>query len=343
MNLKQKTFNYWIRCYLYNNKYILFLQRRRSHLSDMILLLSLPYLLLRWGILVFMENLYGKYRIKREMGKEQNLNFVHELAMVSISKNEGPYIREWIEYHKLMGFTKFYFYDNESEDDTKSILQPYIENRLVEYVFIPGKARQLDAYNDAIRRHKSECHWMAFLDMDEYLMPTIPFQSVAEVLSSIVQQAGKGACGVGINWAVYGSSHFEKKPKGLTIENFVYRSLNNHWANYHVKTICNPRMVVDYVSPHYPIYKIGGYSVNESDGKRQYGWFCHKVQYQHLRINHYFTKSKEQYIQKCSRGLGDRVGKYEMEKFNQLNLNDVYDDSMLIYARQLKGIDLLKS
>lgn len=175
MNLKQKTFNYWIRCYLYNNKYILFLRRRRSHLSDMILLLSLPYLLLRWGILVFMENLYGKYRIKREMGKEQNLNFVHELAMVSISKNEGPYIREWIEYHKLMGFTKFYFYDNESEDDTKSILQPYIENRLVEYVFIPGKARQLDAYNDAIRRHKSECHWMAFLDMDEYLMPTFLF------------------------------------------------------------------------------------------------------------------------------------------------------------------------
>lgn len=46
MNLKQKTFNYWIRCYLYNNKYILFLRRRRSHLSDMIMLLSLPYLLL---------------------------------------------------------------------------------------------------------------------------------------------------------------------------------------------------------------------------------------------------------------------------------------------------------
>lgn len=141
MNLKQKTFNYWIRCYLYSNKYILFLRRRRSRLSDMILLLSLPYLLLRWGILVLMENLYGKSRIKREMGRERNLNFAHELAMVSISKNEGPYIREWIEYHKLMGFTKFYFYDNESEDDTKNILQPYMKAGLVEYVLIPGKAR----------------------------------------------------------------------------------------------------------------------------------------------------------------------------------------------------------
>ena len=190
------------------------------------------------GILVFMENLYGKYRVKREMEKEQNLNFVHKLAMVSISKNEGPYIREWIEYHKLMGFTKFYFYDNESEDDTKSILQPYIENGLVEYVFIPGKARQLDAYNDAIRRHKSECRWMAFLDMDEYLMPSIPFSSVAEVLSSIVQQAGKGACGVGINWAVYGSSHFEKKPKGLTIENFVYRSDLNLFHSLKIVSKC---------------------------------------------------------------------------------------------------------
>lgn len=75
--------------------------------------------------------------------------------MVSISKNEAPYIKEWIEFHKLVGFTKFYFYDNESEDNTVDILKPYIDSGLVEYTLIKGKGRQLDAYNDAIAKHKT--------------------------------------------------------------------------------------------------------------------------------------------------------------------------------------------
>ena len=32
------------------------------------------------------------------------------LSIVAISKNEAPYIKEWIEYHKLVGVERFYFY-----------------------------------------------------------------------------------------------------------------------------------------------------------------------------------------------------------------------------------------
>ena len=60
--------------------------------------------------------------------------------MVCISQNAPPHIKEWIEYHKLIGFPKFYFYDNESYDDTFDILKPYIDDDLVEYTLI--KARE---------------------------------------------------------------------------------------------------------------------------------------------------------------------------------------------------------
>lgn len=33
----------------------------------------------------------------------------NNLSFVAIVKNEGPYIREWIEYHKLVGVDKFLF------------------------------------------------------------------------------------------------------------------------------------------------------------------------------------------------------------------------------------------
>lgn len=340
MDIKKITFNIWVRCYLYNNKYILKLRRKRkishSHLYDLFLILSAPYIVLRWLFLSLYENVYAKFKIQRKIEIERNLKFKYEIAIVAIAKNEALYIREWLEYHRIVGIQKFYFYDNESDDDTKQILQPYIDSGLVEYTYIKGKARQLDAYNEAIKKHKQECRWMAFIDLDEFIMPTEPFKSIAEIASRIVYNSKGGAAGLGLNWAVYGSSNINDKPQGLVIDNFVNRAEITHWSCYMIKTICNPRMVSDYISPHYPLYKIGAYSVSDSDGKRQYGWFHHNVTYKNVRINHYLTKSKQEFIKKRNRGLADRIGTYDMEIFNKYDLNDVHDESMKVYSEKIK-------
>lgn len=259
--IKRKLLKYWIGVYYYNNELILCLKRSCRKSSNLLLLLLSPYILMKAGLYAIYEGVWGKYAIARKITKERASAYRHEIAMVSISKNEAPYIKEWIEFHKFVGFTKFYFYDNESEDNTVDILKPYIDSGLVEYTLIKGKGRQLDAYNDAIAKHKDECRWMAFLDMDEYLMPTKPFEKIYNVVSELICKAGKGAAGIGVNWCIYGSAHLEKKPKGLIMENFIYRSKSGsetHWGNFHIKTICNPRLVKKYISPHYPIYKLGG-------------------------------------------------------------------------------------
>ena len=49
-----------------------------------------------------------------------------------------------------------------------------------------------------------------------------------------------------------------------------------------------------------------------------------------------FHQIKEQYIQKRARGLGDRIGQYDLEKFNLYDLNDIEDNSMKYYAELLK-------
>lgn len=336
MSFGRLIFAAWIRCYCYNNAYILFVKRKWRRLSNVIIAFSAPYILLRWALFSLFDVLVGKNLVARIMKNDNKKQFRHEIAMVAISKNEASSIKEWIEFHKLVGFTKFYFYDNESEDNTVDILKPYIDSGLVEYILIKGKGRQLDAYNDAIAKHKDECRWMAFLDMDEYLMPTKPFEKIYKVVSELVSKARKGAAGVGVNWCIYGSSHLEKKPNGLITENFLYRGTEKDWGNFHIKTICNPRLVKKYISPHYPIYKLGGYSINDSDGKRIWGWFCHDVKWQTLRINHYYCKSKEQYLQKISRGFGDRAGEYDMKQFNDYDLNNIKDESMLVYVDKIK-------
>lgn len=337
MNVKNIGFEAWIRCYCYNNSYLLYLKRNFKKWGNVIIAFSAPYLLLKWLFISVSEVLFAERLVANFMRKNMNSYFNYELAMVAISKNEAPYIKEWIEFHKLVGFTKFYFYDNESEDETYKVLKPYIDSGLVEYTFIKGKGKQLAAYNDAITKHKAECRWMAFLDLDEYLMPAKPFEKIYNIVSELVINAGKGAAGIGVNWCIYGSSHFEERPYGLISENFVYRGTERDWGNFHIKTICNPRLVKKFISPHYPIYKLGGYSINDSDGKRLWGWFCHNVKWQNLRVNHYYCKSKNQYLQKVKRGLGDRNGEYDLRQFNDYDLNEIKDESMLIYTRILKN------
>lgn len=260
MSLKHKTSKYWIKMYCYNNALILPIKRRIKNevCSNLLLLLLSPYIIANYLFTICYERVWGFRKVRKRMEKDRNVSFKHELALVSISKNEGPYIREWIEFHRMVGVSKFYFYDNDSNDDTESILRPYVEEGLVDYVKMPGIGMQLIAYNDALQKHKDECRWMGFIDMDEYLVPSEPFKLIADVVDDIVYNASPGAAGLAINWAVFGSSNHKTKPQGTISENYTLRAVNDYWANKHVKCICNPRLVTNYISPHYPLYIRGG-------------------------------------------------------------------------------------
>ena len=55
------------------------------------------------------------------------------LAFVLIAKNEASYIKEWLDFHIKQGVTNFIIYDNESTDNFREVLQPYIESGIVIY------------------------------------------------------------------------------------------------------------------------------------------------------------------------------------------------------------------
>ena len=95
-------------------------------------------------------------------GKEK-----HFLAIVVIVKNEETYIREWLEYHRLVGISHVYLYDNGSTDKTSAYVRPYEKDGFVTKRYFPGRGMQSPAYNDALRRYGKECRYMAFIDGDK--------------------------------------------------------------------------------------------------------------------------------------------------------------------------------
>ena len=120
------------------------------------------------------------------MNVDKNL-FLYDLAVVAIVKNEGPYIKEWLDYHLLAGVDHFFIYDNESEDNLKEVLQPYIEKGIVTYTFFPGKVIQTPAYDMAMNRFRFYCRYIAFIDIDEFILPKTN-RSITEVIDEIFAQ-----------------------------------------------------------------------------------------------------------------------------------------------------------
>ena len=337
MTLKQYIyylqFELWLDCFIYNNRYILWLRRKHRVMSKWVLLFTSPYLIINWLLRLFYATTIGYWNTCRILKRERKMDFSHEVSIVAIAKNESLYIREWVEYHRIIGITKIYLYDNESADNTLQLLQPYIDCGLIEYSYIPGIGRQLDAYNDAITRHKQDCRYMAFIDLDEYIMPE-KRQLITDVVKRVLSKKNNAA-GIALNWCLYGNSGHKSRPEGLITESYINRARETNPMNHMIKTLCNPRLVHYYISPHYPQYKLGAISVDSTGIHKSKGWFCRNLTFKNIRLNHYYCKSEEDYKIKTSRGLGDRAGNYDLSKYNKMNFNEVHDESMLVYKNEL--------
>ena len=99
--------------------------------------------------------------------------FLYDLSIVAILKNEGPYLKEWLDYHLLAGVDHFYLYDNDSPDNQVEVAAPYVEAGLVDYISLSGKAMQYSAYNDAVKHFRFQSRYMAFIDIDEFIFPKL--------------------------------------------------------------------------------------------------------------------------------------------------------------------------
>ena len=53
------------------------------------------------------------------------------LSICAIYRNEAPYLREWVEFHRLAGVERFFLYDNRSTDEHREVLAPRIEDGTV--------------------------------------------------------------------------------------------------------------------------------------------------------------------------------------------------------------------
>ncbi|MDE6603086.1 MAG: glycosyltransferase family 92 protein [Lachnospiraceae bacterium] len=269
--------------------------------------------------------------------------YSYRISIVLIIQNEASYMREWMEYHRMLGIEHFYIYDNKSTDDLREFLTEYIEQGIVTYQYWPDG--QSEAYQHAVDHYKFESKYMAVIDVDEFLVPADHSKEdyLAGIVDGILAEHRKNmkyygiqkqlGGGIGINWRYYGTGGHKKRPKGLVIENYMYRLDEKRMESAHIKTIANPR-TIKRCHPHLMDY-ISGFACLSENGSYITELVFFDGRCEKLRVNHYFTRSEEEmYYKMCQRGYGYlKDCKASQDEWYGLYLNRLedYHKSAVIY------------
>lgn len=269
--------------------------------------------------------------------------YKYDLAVCAIFQNEAEYLREWIEFHKLVGVKHFYLYNNLSTDDYYKVLQPYIKSGEVELVEWKHETNpdggnwssiQLKAYKHALRSAKKKVKWLAIIDTDEFVFP-VETDSLSKFLLNYEDVAA-----VCVNWQMYGTSKVKNiLPGHLLIEDLIYKAPTDYHENTHVKSIVRPQYVADISNPHFCVFASGFSQVNSN--KVPFVGPFSPVLVDKIRINHYWTRD-EHFFQ--TRKLPRRQKWQDggcIERAN--NINQEIDKAIFKYIPKLKQKMRLKN
>lgn len=280
------------------------------------------------------------YKILLSLPKIKVTEKKYKVSICAIFKNEAPYLKEWIEFNLIIGIEHFYMYNNNSEDDYESILKPYIKKGIVTLIQWPYNQQQMECYKSCIRDFASETNWLGFIDIDEFIIPKNT-NNVYDFLKPFEKKRGA----VAIYWKLFGTSGLMKrKLNGLVSEDFTVC-----WPKYCINAKCfyntafgfNPNSSKNNTLHHFLWSNWHGIDlppVNVFDQITMRTRNVAKREDFPIQINHYFTKSFQEYAEKRAKGdVYFKKNPHDIDYFyaHEMNCSDV-DYSAYKYLIKLK-------
>eukprot|EP00293_Proteomonas_sulcata_P002894 CAMPEP_0184315238 /NCGR_PEP_ID=MMETSP1049-20130417/80898_1 /TAXON_ID=77928 /ORGANISM="Proteomonas sulcata, Strain CCMP704" /LENGTH=202 /DNA_ID=CAMNT_0026633599 /DNA_START=255 /DNA_END=861 /DNA_ORIENTATION=+ len=190
----------------------------------------------------------------------------------------------------------------------------------------------------------SSFFWLAFLDLDEFLLPS-PLGSEANLPEILKGYEAHPA--VVVHWLIFGTSGHEETPEGLVIDNYVYRAPR---PNAFVKCIAQPSKILS-VGAHNHLFVDELVAVNDRHEPILPDWetgnpmdMSFRPTIDVLRVHHYRTKSVQHAMWRFKRDSTFRLNNYDNEDvypstveseslyMRAWDRNDEFDDSATIHS-----------
>ena len=235
---------------------------------------------------------------------------VAKIVVCAIALNEELYVDEWINHNLRIGFEHIFLYDNSPSNTLRELEQKY--NGTVSVIHFPGRAMQIAAYDDMLKRYKRHNMWVAVIDLDEFIIPK-KHQCVRDLLNEYAPHGG----GLALNWVMFGSSGREDYSPEPVTQRFTWRREKVFDL---VKSISYlPH--VERLGIHHSVFSAG--SVNRDTNGAVVPSPTNPGGPEDVAcIHHYFTKSKGEWLKKRARG---RAGNGATRPESEFGLNDYHD------------------
>ena len=217
-----------------------------------------------------------------------------KIAICLIIKDENEYLQEWLDYHRSIGIDHFFIYDNESKIPVKSD-----DDITVTLWTDNNHASQCRAYLDCCKKH-SDYDYIAFIDTDEFII-----MKDYTNLKDYIQNLPVKFDGFGLSWRFYGQPKLyfeERKP----MVDYIY-----YHEDKHIKSIVNPKKVVNFLTPHNARLTSGAY-IDELGNRINGPWNTHTSKT--IWIKHTWTRSLPEFREKLARGSGDKIVRERSDK-----------------------------
>jgi len=250
-------------------------------------------------------------------------NKKYNLTICAIFKNEGKFLKEWIEYHLMLGVEHFYLYNNNSDDNFLEILEPYINNGTMTLTDWPMVPAQSAAYMHWEKTYSDETQWNAFIDLDEYICPKYDLTILEWIKKNDKYPV------LQIYWKMFGSSAIMKHDDNkLLIEQYTlswpkFSILGKCIYNTDYKIDTFENSVVHFLSVTYRKITIPPINIDRKYIIR--GTNISTVKSDSMQINHYWSRAFDTMKQKFSKGdiISIKAWRNTMTSDEKLNIGFV--------------------
>lgn len=228
------------------------------------------------------------------------------IAVVAIARNEEKNIHDWLAFHSVAGVSSIFLYDNMSTDRTAQIAQQF---KHIPVTIIPWQLhtiahspkmilpRQLLAYCHAICTYGGNFERMAFIDIDEYLVPKTTL-SISEAIGHL-----KDKSNISLPWAMFGHSGHISSPSEADPFAYDLRAEQSKGPLLNYKCMVDPCKVTQVSTHKFETNDMKGYTSNtmrtQALNKFRNSNFA---VFDHLQLNHYYLRSYEDMQSKISSG-----------------------------------------
>jgi len=248
-----------------------------------------------------LQNSIEEYR-NIKLAEIKTMDFKYYCSICLIIRDENEYLEEWLNWHIGQGVEHFYIYDHGSKEPVAEFvknLAKEIENKITLIDFSgTHENAQLEAYNDCLKQFATESYWIGFIDADE-MVRVKNGKLLSEFLKDYEDYAGVMA-----QWVLYDAGGQVKKTDKPLRERFINISPADKQYNLgkvFLQSLLTLRMVIHngYAIEYFNI--VDEQKAILADGIVEIPTKDRDL----ICVDHYFTKSYEEWIEKIKRGSCD--------------------------------------